>query len=140
MTKKAECTLVENYQFTARSDSGHAVVMDTSYMEGTNSGATPMELVLMGLMGCTGMDVISILRKKKKQFGYFRIECEAELTDDFPKVYTNIHLHFTVKGKNVDEESVRRAIDLSREKYCSVSAMLGKTADITYDCEVLTEG
>ena len=139
MTKKAECTLVENYQFTARSESGHAVVMDTSYMEGTNSGATPMELVLMGLMGCTGMDVISILRKKKKQFSYFKIKCTAELADDYPKVYTQIHLHYIVKGRKVDEESVRRAIDLSRETYCSVSAMLGKTADITYGCEVHPE-
>ncbi|HPR62664.1 MAG TPA: OsmC family protein [Thermoanaerobaculia bacterium] len=137
MTKQARCIWTRNLQFVAESDSGHAVVMDTSHADGMDSASTPMELILMALMGCTGMDVVSILKKMRKEPTFFEVTCEAEWADAKPRYYETIHLHFRVSGPKVDAAALEKAIDLSREKYCSVSAQLSGRSKITSDFEIL---
>jgi len=100
----------------------------------------PMEMVLMGLGGCTAFDVVEILRKKRETIAGCSVELSAERADTAPKVFTRIHLHYIVSGSNVKEDSVRRAVELSAEKYCSVSMMLNKSAVITHDYEVIQTG
>ncbi len=107
-----------------------AVVIDSSKsIFGTHSGATPMELLLLGLGGCTGMDVVSILGKQHQPVEGFEINIEAERADEHPKLYTQIHLEYVIYG-DVDEKAVAKAIDLSETKYCSVMAMLRESAEI----------
>lgn len=137
MTKKAECVLTKNFQFVARADSGHAVVMDTSFGNGMDSAPMPMEYLLFSLMGCTGMDVVSILQKMRKPLSLFEITAEAENAKEHPKIYTQIHLHFRAAGENLDAASLEKAINLSKDRYCSVSAGLSGTAKVTYDYEIL---
>ncbi len=116
----------------ARTPSGHAVIMDAAPdVGGKNEGPRPMELLLVALAGCTAMDVISILRKKRQPMEGFAMEVRGERAPEHPKVYTDIDLLYVVKG-NVDPQAVVRAIELSATKYCSVSAMLRKTARIRY--------
>lgn len=113
-----------------KSQSGHWTMMDTKAAVGGNEAATsPMELLLISLGGCTGMDVLSILTKMKQPVQDFRVELEAEHASDHPKVYTRIKVVFIVKG-NVEPSKLERAIELSQTKYCSVTAMLRKSADI----------
>jgi len=101
------------------------------------SGPTPMELLLIGLAGCTGMDVISILQKKRQSFGSLQVKVAAERAEEHPKVYTKIHLEYIVTGEGVDPKAVERAIDLSETKYCSASAMLGAVAEITTSYQIV---
>jgi putative redox protein len=137
---KARIRWVEDVTFLASADSGHALIMDGApEAGGHNVGPRPMELVLMGTGGCTSFDVIHILRKGRHAVSAVDLEMEAERAPEDPKVFTRIHLHFTVKGKGVKPEAVERAIKLSAEKYCSASIMLGKTAAITHDFEVIEE-
>ena len=129
---KARVKLIEGITFVAESGSGHAVVMDASPdVGGRNLGARPMEMVLMGAGGCSAIDVVHILRKARQDFVDCVVELEAERAPEDPKVFTRIHMHFTVTGKGIPATAVERAIALSHEKYCSASIMLGKTAEIT---------
>lgn len=112
---------------------GPAIVVDHAMPDEDreDTGPHPMQLVLMGLCGCTGMDVISILKKKRQSFTGLQVNATAERAEEHPRVYTQIHLEFVVTGDDVDPDTVERSIELSQTKYCSASAMLGKTADIT---------
>ncbi len=135
---KTRIKLVENVCLVAESASGHGVVIDGSeVIGGRNLGVRPMEMLLMGLGGCTAMDVLSILRKQRQDVTDCVIEVEGERGDEHPKIFTKIHVHFIITGNNLKESSVKRAVDLSAEKYCSVSAMLDKAAEITHDYEVV---
>ena len=123
----------EKMNFTGSSGSGHNLAMDSSpETGGVGSGFRPKELVLQGLAGCTAMDVLSILGKMKIVPEAFRVEVSAEQTEEHPKVFSKIHLKYIVKG-NVPEDKLTRAIELSQKQYCGVSAMLEKTASITYE-------
>ena len=124
--KKAELVWVEGMQFVGSAGS-HAVVMDSSGGDGRNTGPSPMEMLLLGVLGCTGMDVISILRKKRQQVTGLKIYAEGEQNHTTPFYYTKIHLRYVATG-DVDPEALRRAIELSETKYCSAMATLnGKT-------------
>lgn len=138
---KARVKWVENSMFVAQSGSGHSVVLDgPPEAGGQNLGVRPMEMVLLGLGGCTAFDVVDILRKKRETISDCVIEISAERADTVPKVFTKIHLHYIVRGSNVKDESVKRAVELSAEKYCSVSMMLNKTVAMTHDYEVIQTG
>ena len=131
----------EQMSFVAEADSGHALVMDGSVeIGGRNIGPRPMELLLMGLGGCSRIDVVMILQKSRQDIRDCVVELSAQRADQEPKVFTQIHLHFVVSGKALDPKRVAHAINLSAEKYCSASIMLGKTAVITHDYEVREEG
>ena len=137
---KARVKWVEQVTFLGESGSGHAVVMDGSPESGgRNLGVRPMEMLLLGAGGCTSFDVISILKKSRQAVSDCYVELEAERADTDPKVFTKIHMHFVVKGKDIKPEVVERAIKLSAEKYCSASIMLGKTAEVTHDFEIVQE-
>ncbi len=117
--------------FTGLSGSGFTIPLDTTLKNGgADSGPSPMELVLIGLGGCTGMDVISILKKKRQEVTSFEILLHAERSSEHPKVFTDITIEFVVTGQDVDEEAVKRAVELSETKYCSASAMLSKSVPI----------
>ena len=130
---EAACTWIAHEQFAGISSSRHALVVDAAKEKTSNS---PMELVLIGLCGCTGSDVVSILRKKREPFTSLEVHARAERAPTPPTVYTEIHLTYRVGGK-VSEKAVEDAVRLSEEKYCSVAAMLSKTAKITYSIEYL---
>ncbi len=127
----------DGVSFMAHSETGHKVIMDgPAESGGRNLGARPMELVLMGTGGCTSYDVVHILKKSRADITGCVAEIQAERAETDPKVFTKIHFHFIVTGKNLKPEQVERAINLSAEKYCSASIMLGKTAAITHDFEI----
>ena len=131
----------EQMSFVAEADSGHALVMDGSVeIGGRNLGPRPMELLLMGLGGCSSIDVVMILQKSRQDIRDCVVEISARRADQDPKVFTEIHLHFVISGKALDPKRVAHAIGLSAEKHCSASIMLGKTAVITHDYEVREEG
>ncbi len=128
---------VDGMTLIAKANSNHWIVMDAAeVVGGHDAGVRPMELLLIGLAGCTGMDVISILGKMRVEYDEFRVEIEAEKSDEHPKVYTSIHIKYRIWG-DVPEDKLKTAIELSREKYCSVSAMLGKAAPITHEYEII---
>ena len=135
---KCSVKWLDHMSFVGESDSGHSVVMDGAPESGgRNLGIRPLEMLLLGMGGCTSFDVISILRKSRQQVQDCVVELEAERATEVPKVFTEIHAHFVVSGKDLDEKKVARAVDLSANKYCSASIMLGKTATITHDFEVV---
>ncbi|MEK7990386.1 MAG: OsmC family protein [Thiotrichaceae bacterium] len=137
---KTRIKWIEDVCLLAESDSGHGVIIDGAPdIGGKNLGVRPMEMLLMGLGGCTSMDVLSILKKQRQNITDCQIEIEAERADEIPKVFTKIHLHFIIKGHNLKQNAVERAISLSAEKYCSASAMLEKAAEITHDYEIIAE-
>ena len=134
---KARIQLAEGMTFVAESGSGHAVVVDAAPgVGGRNLGARPMELVLMGTGACTAIDVVMILRKARQPIANCIVELEAERAPEDPKVFTKIHLHYVLVGKGLAQKQVERAIKLSKEKYCSATIMLAKTAEVTFDYEV----
>ncbi|MGB3917880.1 OsmC family protein [Thiothrix litoralis] len=134
---KARVKWLDNMSFVGESGSGHSVVMDGApEFGGRNLGMRPMEMLLLGLGGCSSFDVVLILQKSKQQVLDCEVLIEAERADKDPKVFTRIHLHFVVSGRNLSPEKVERAVKLSAEKYCSASIMLGKTAEITHDFEL----
>lgn len=134
---KARIKLVEGMTFMAESGSGHGVLVDAAPdVGGRNLGARPMELVLMGTGACSAIDVMLILRKARQQVTDCVVELESERAGEEPKVFTRIHLHYVVTGKALAASHVERAIRLSKEKYCSATAMLEKTAQITWDYEI----
>ena len=137
---KARIKWVEQVSFLGETESGHAVLMDGSPAAGgRNLGPRPMEMLLLGAGGCTSFDVISILKKSRQAVSDCHVEIDAERAETDPKVFTKIHLHFVIKGRDIKPEAVEKAIKLSAEKYCSASIMLGATAAITHDFEVIQQ-
>jgi len=135
---KARITWVEGRTFLGESGSGHAVVMDGAPEHGgRNLGVRPMEMLLLGLGGCTAFDVVMILEKAREPVADCRVEVEAERAETDPKVFTRIHMRYIVSGRGLDRAKVERAVALSKEKYCSASIMLGKVAEITTEIEVV---
>jgi putative redox protein len=125
-------------RFDGISESGHTVIMDGSPdIGGENRGPRPMEMLLLGMGGCTCIDVILILGKGRQDVTDCVAHIEAERAPAEPKVFTKIHVHFVVSGRGLDPKRVEKAIHLSAEKYCSASIMLGKTAAITHDFEIV---
>lgn len=134
---KARIKWIEGTAMLAESGSGHAVVMDgPPEFGGRNLGVRPMEMLLLGMGGCTQFDVLLILRKARQQVTDCVVELEADRAAEDPKVFTHIHAHFIVSGSDLNPKQVDRAIRLSAEKYCSASIMLGATAQVTHDFEI----
>jgi len=134
---KARIKWVQDATFLGESGSGHAVVMDgPPDFGGRNLGVRPMEMLLLGMGGCASFDVVLILNRSRQAISDCVAEIEAERAEQDPKVFTAIHVHFIVTGKQLNEKRVARAVELSAEKYCSASIMLGKTATITHDYEI----
>lgn len=124
--------------FEGRSESGHTVVMDGSpEIGGENRGPRPMEMLLLGMGGCTSIDVMLILGKGRQDVTDCVAQIEAERAPTEPKVFTKIHVHFVVSGRKLDPKRIEKAIQLSAEKYCSASIMFAKTAVITHDFEIV---
>jgi putative redox protein len=137
---KARIKWVEDRTFIGESGSGHKIVLGTAFgSDGRSPGPSSMELVLIGLGGCSAYDVVHILEKGREAIEDVTVELEAERAQQDPKVFTRIHMHFVVKGRGLAAEKVERAIALSVEKYCSASAMIAKTATITHDFEVVDD-
>ena len=138
---KTRVVWLEDMTYVAQSPSGHALVMDgPPELGGHNLGPRPMEMLLMGMGGCTAVDVVSILRKARQNLRGCEIEIAAERADSDPKVFTQIHVHFILTGPDLSAKHIERAIHLSAEKYCSASIMLGQTAKITHTFEIRQEG
>ena len=138
---KAKATWIgPGYRLTGEANNGPAIIMDgVRPPNGTHSGPSPMELVLMGVAGCSGMDEISILNKKRQPFTGMQVNVTAEQADTHPMIYTHIHLEYVLYGQGVSGEAVERAIELSEEKYCSVMAMLRPTVKITHSYRVVED-
>lgn len=127
--------------FVAETGSGHAVVIDgPPEGGGRNLGVRPMEMVLLGTGACAAYDVVHILRKGRQPIRDCVAELEAERAGEVPQVFTRIHMHFVVSGEGLSDDAVRRAVELSAEKYCSASIMLSKSVDITHDYEIVESG
>lgn len=131
MTIQAQVKWIDDLQFVARAGSGPAVVMDTSDSGG---GAGPMELMLMGTAGCTAMDVITILKKKRLKVTGFKVNISGERAEEYPKRYTDIHIEYVVYGTDLKPDGVNQAIDLSEKKYCGAMASLN--ARITHSLRI----
>ncbi len=137
---KCRIKWLDHMSFVGESGSGHSVVMDGApEAGGRNLGIRPMEMLLLGLGGCTAFDVVSILKKSRQDLVDCEVEIDAERAADVPKVFTKIHIHFIVSGHNLDDKRVSKAVDLSADKYCSASRMLEKTAAITHDYEIVND-
>ena len=132
---KAVVQLVGQDLFEAISASGHALIIDTDHIR--NSAPTPMELLLLALGSCTGVDVVSILRKKREDVTDYRIEVRGERRPEHPRSYSRIAVHHIVTGRNISEQSIAQAIELSDKKYCSVAATLRPTAEIVSSYEII---
>jgi len=135
---KTKIKWIDGVSFVGESGSGHAVVIDGAPEHGgRNIGVRPVELVLMGAAACSAFDVVHILKKARQPIADCTVDAEAERAATDPKVFTKIHLKFAVAGRGLDARHVERAVKLSKEKYCSATIMLAKTAEITYDIEVI---
>jgi putative redox protein len=135
---KATVKWLDNMSFVGESESGHSVVMDgPPDSGGRNMGVRPMEMVLLGMGGCTAFDLVLILQRQRQQVIDCRVELDADRADDVPKVFTRIHVHYVVTGKGLDDRKVARAVEMTAEKYCSVSIMLAQSVDITHDYEIV---
>jgi len=136
---KARVKWVDGAMMVGESGSGHAVVMDgPPDFGGRNLGIRPMEMLLLGLGGCTQFDVLLILRKGRHEVTDCVVELESERSESEPKIFTKIHIHYKVTGPSLTDKAVERAVKLSAEKFCSASIMLGALAEITHDYEILT--
>jgi len=129
---------VDGMLMVGKSHSGHSITMDgPPEIGGENLGVRPMEMLLLGVAGCTMIDVVTTLKKMRQELTNCETKLSAERADEHPKVFTDIHIQFIVKGQDLDPKKVEKAITLSAEKYCSASIMLGKTASITHDFEIV---
>ena len=129
---------LDHMSFVGEAASGHSVVMDGSPEHGgRNLGARPMEMILLGLGGCTSFDIVSILQKSRVAIDDCIVEISAQRADEIPAVFTKIHVHYIVKGNNLQDKHVKRAVELTSEKYCSVSMMLKQSVEISYDYEIV---
>ncbi len=134
---KTRIKYIENVCLMAESESGHSLIIDGSpEIGGRNLGVRPMEMILMGLGGCTTIDILTILRKKRQNITDCVIEIDSQRRDTIPKIFSKIHLHFIITGDNLNEKHVQQAVQLSAEKYCSVSEMLKQSVEISYDYEI----
>lgn len=134
---KVRVKWVEDVCFMGESETGHAVILDGApEAGGHNIGMRPMEMLLIGMGGCTSFDVVTILKKSRQDISNCVAEIDATRADEVPKVFTKIRVHFVVTGKNLNPTQVERAVKLSAEKYCSASIMLGKSVEITHDFEI----
>ena len=137
---KARARWVEGMAFMGEAGSGHAVMMDGApEYGGRNIGIRPMEMLLIGLAGCTGFDVVQILKKGRENVTGCDVEVEAERATEDPKVFTRIHIAYRISGHGLSQAKAERAVTLSKEKYCSASIMLGATAEMTYTLDVIDE-
>lgn len=137
---QATVSMDHGMTFIGTADTGFSVQMDSSSaVGGDDSGFRPMELLLVGLGGCTAMDVISILRKKRQDVTAFEVKLSAKQNQDHPHVFTHINVHYVVRGRNVDAKAVARAIELSETKYCPAQAMLDEVAAIDHSYEIIDE-
>ncbi len=135
---KAQVRLTREMEFTGTASSGHSLIMDADDESGGhNRGFRPSELLLVGFGGCTGMDVISILRKKRQEVTGLEMNIQGEKTDSYPKIYKAVHIEYVITGKNIQKEAVERAIELSLTKYCSVGATLAKAGTITHSYRIV---
>ena len=129
---------VDGLLMVGKSDTGNTITMDGQPESGgENLGVRPMEMLLLGVAGCTMIDVVTTLKKMRQDLSHLETKINAERATDHPKVFTDIHIQFVVKGKDLDPKKVDKAITLSAEKYCSASIMLGEMATITHDFEVV---
>ena len=129
---------VDGLLMVGKSDSGHTITMDgPPESGGENLGVRPMEMLLLGVAGCTMIDVVTTLKKMRQDLTHCETKISAERANDHPRVFTDIHIQFIVRGKDLDSKKVDKAITLSAEKYCSASIMLGETATITHDFEII---
>jgi len=136
----ATVTYIQGLQFVGEASSGHAIVMDgDSEVGGHDTGLRPMELLIVGLGGCSGMDVISILRKKNQEVTSLKINLKGQKAENYPKKFTDIVIEFIVSGRNISEEAVKRAVELSMNKYCSVKASLEGAAKISFNYKIIQE-
>ena len=137
---KTKIKWMQNVSFKGSSESGHEVVLDgPEELGGKGLGMRPMEMMLIGMGGCTSFDVVTILKRSRQQITGCIAEIEATRADEIPKVFTSIHIHFLIKGIDLQEKAVERAIELSANKYCSASIMLGKSVKITHDFVISEE-
>lgn len=137
---KARAKWVEGMAFMGEAGSGHAVIMDGApEYGGRNIGIRPMEMLLIGLAGCTGFDVVQILKKGREAVTGCEVEVEAERASEDPKVFTKIHIAYRVSGRGLSQAKAERAVTLSKEKYCSASIMLGATAEMSTSLVVIDE-
>lgn len=138
MSQTVTAKWLEEYTFVGKTEGHKSVVIDAATAADSDVIApTPMDMVLLGLTGCAGIDVKLILGKSKKNVSKLEVIATAERRDEFPRIFTDIHLQFIVSGEGIDDKSMARAVKLSAEKYCSVSAMLNKTVNITHDFKIL---
>ena len=129
---------LDHMSFVGEAPSGHSVVMDGSPEHGgRNLGPRPMEMILLGLGGCTSFDIVSILQKSRVDVEDCIVEVEAQRADEIPAVFTKIHVHYIVKGTGLQDKHVKRAVELTSEKYCSVSMMLKNAVELSYDYEIV---
>jgi putative redox protein len=134
---KARIKWIEGVSFAGQSESGHTVVMDgPPDAGGKNLGVRPMEMLLLGMGGCTAFDVVHILKKSRQPVTDCVAEIDADRAETDPKIFTRIHVHFIIRGMGLDPKRVEQAVTLSAEKYCSASIMLGKVAEVTHDFEI----
>jgi putative redox protein len=137
---KARIKWVEGASFVGESGSGHAVVMDgPPESGGRDLGIRPMEMILIGMGGCSAFDVVHILKRARQPVSDCVVEVEADRAEQPPRVFTRIRMHFIVSGDGLSEKQVARAVQLSAEKYCSASIMLGKVAKISHDYEIVAD-
>ena len=133
---KACINWIKDNELQGETGSGHIVKMDSKPAGSASTGSFPKELILQGLAGCTMLDVVLMLKKGRKNLEKFWIDVDAEVAEQHPKVFTKVNLKYNFTGSGLDEESVVRAIELSREKYCAVYGMLKHSVDITYTYEI----
>ena len=135
---EAKIKYVDGMQFVGEASSGHAIVMDGDpKVGGRNTAVRPTELLLLGVGGCSGMDVVSILKKKKQDIKGLEINVNGKKAESYPQKFTDITLEFVVTGRNISEEAVQRAIELSMEKYCSVKATLEGCSKINFSYRIV---
>ena len=139
MTVEAQVRWIDGMQFVAEAGSGHAIVVDgPPDLGGRDTGVRPLELMLMSLGACSAIDVVHILKKSRQPVVDCQVKVTAERADSEPKVFTKIHLHFAVVGEGMKDNHVKRAVDLSAEKYCSASIMLSKACPVTHSYSIET--
>ncbi|MFA6596818.1 MAG: OsmC family protein [Ignavibacteriaceae bacterium] len=137
-TKKAFVKQVKGITFVGKTDSNHWITMDgPEEFGGSNAGIRPKELLLLGLGGCTGSDVASILGKKKVKLEGFEMNITSEVADEHPQVFTKIHIEYVFQGKNLPKEAIEKAIELSQTKYCAVTKMFEKAAEVTHSYKIV---
>ena len=137
---KASIQLLEGASFAGTSGSGHSVTLDVApEAGGRNQGIRPMEMILLGLGGCTAIDVLQMLRKGRSNVTDLRVEVNGERADEVPQVFETIHVHFILRGERLNAAKVERAIELSANKYCSATIMLGQVVEITHDFQIVSD-